>query len=414
MGIIFSGTTILRLIYVGKRSDCNNSLVYSSFGGYIIEPISYHRMDGYTCSNLPMLNSIEVYRSMVDQNRRSQHDQKHIYCLFQTVGDTDDNRTDVLLGVFTSVILAKQHCLTLPHTLLDINSYDSDNDDQAVHQSMNVSNGYTYVGKRSDCIGGLACGCFGGYIIERILVDPDPPISVQTDATNVNRFGGNPVRISDALATFLGKNKETILQRDLVNKLLHAYIKDNRIQLDTNKVMWRYDAALFGLFGKTEADTLGYMNMQTVLKPHLTNVNINQLTPEQLDGIIALNHQAIKTEGDEYSAKIHDICGPLITKLNELNLEYEYINYKYDEEVNRIGDDGGDNSDLPVDQIVAKQRIHDIKAKYAPRLDRMRYDINQVDSKIARYHARIKEHYRCKGVTFIPTNQCRYCITALV
>jgi hypothetical protein len=210
-----------------------------------------------------------------------------IYCLFQTVGDADNRRHDILLGLFTSVELAKQHCRTLPHTLLDVKGYESEEDDQPVHESMNLSNGYTYVGQRSDCDPCIGHECFGGYIIEPMTVNTPTINSTPTYLTGFD----NPVLLSDDLATFLGKDKGTILTRLMVNQLIRMYVQDHNL----SGVMWRYDEALFRLLGKTKGDDLGYFNMHTAIQPHLTYLNpvgdhqtrrllCNQeLTPEQVD-----------------------------------------------------------------------------------------------------------------------------------
>lgn len=212
-----------------------------------------------------------------------------VYCLFRTIGDVDDHRTDVLLGVFTSPELAQQHCRTLPYTLLD-DSEDDENEDQSVHNTMSIINGYTYVGERSDCCYGLANDCFGGYIIE-------------------------PIQL-------------------------------NRI---TNSITPSYN-------------------------------------PEHLTPRIDRLYQQIKTECDNYSAKIHEMCRPLMAKQEELYIAYEETTDEYDEEIEKT------KLDDP--------NIKQIREKYNTILDGLQLEIDTLHGKICGYHARIYEMYRHKWLTF--------------
>jgi hypothetical protein len=313
-----------------------------------------------------------------------------IYCLFQTVGDADNRRHDILLGLFTSVELAKQHCRTLPHTLLDVKGYESEEDDQPVHESMNLSNGYTYVGQRSDCDPCIGHECFGGYIIEPMTVNTPTINSTPTYLTGFD----NPVLLSDDLATFLGKDKGTILTRLMVNQLIRMYVQDHNL----SGVMWRYDEALFRLLGKTKGDDLGYFNMHTAIQPHLTYLN-----PEQVDRYFEQTYyQKMKTECDEYSAKIHELCRPLLAKQEELHIEYEDTTEKYDEELGQYNE--GDPT------------IEEVRVKYNTILDGIQDELDRLHCKLAGYHMRIYEMRRSKcigkgndTVVKFDNNQCKYC-----
>jgi len=91
-----------------------------------------------------------------------------VYSLFETRGEGDGYRIDILLGIFASVELTKAYC-----TSLNNNEYDDEwyfEYHKSVHESMNDANCHVYVGKRDDCIKECNYQRFGGYVIEKMHV----------------------------------------------------------------------------------------------------------------------------------------------------------------------------------------------------------------------------------------------------
>ena len=77
-----------------------------------------------------------------------------------------------------------------------------------------------------------------------------------------------PTRISDELATFLGKDKGSEMARTEVTKELNVYIKANKLQDPSNGRTILPDAKLNGLL-KVEKDVvLTYFNLQRYMSPH--------------------------------------------------------------------------------------------------------------------------------------------------
>ena len=77
-----------------------------------------------------------------------------------------------------------------------------------------------------------------------------------------------PTRISDELATFLGKDKGSEMARTEVTKELNVYIKANKLQDPSNGRTILPDAKLNSLL-KVEKDVvLTYFNLQRYMSPH--------------------------------------------------------------------------------------------------------------------------------------------------
>jgi upstream activation factor subunit UAF30 len=77
-----------------------------------------------------------------------------------------------------------------------------------------------------------------------------------------------PTRISDELATFLGKEKGTEMARTAVTRDINAYIRTNKLQDDKNGRKINPDAALASLLKLQKDDTLTYFNLQRFMSPH--------------------------------------------------------------------------------------------------------------------------------------------------
>lgn len=77
-----------------------------------------------------------------------------------------------------------------------------------------------------------------------------------------------PTRISDELSTFLGVQVGSEMARTQVTKLIHAYIKEQKLQDPENKRSIVPDARLGALLKLRAGEPLTYFNLQTFLGPH--------------------------------------------------------------------------------------------------------------------------------------------------
>jgi chromatin remodeling complex protein RSC6 len=99
---------------------------------------------------------------------------------------------------------------------------------------------------------------------------------VQKQSSKNKRKSGNrkpsgfvkPTRISDELASFLGKDKGTEMARTSVTKEINAYIRANGLQDATNGRKINPDSKLSSLLKLTKEDQLTYFNLQKFMCHH--------------------------------------------------------------------------------------------------------------------------------------------------
>jgi upstream activation factor subunit UAF30 len=77
-----------------------------------------------------------------------------------------------------------------------------------------------------------------------------------------------PTRISDELASFLGKEKGTEMARTAVTRDINAYIRNNKLQDTENGRKINPDAKLTELLKLGKDDELTYFNLQRFMKHH--------------------------------------------------------------------------------------------------------------------------------------------------
>ncbi len=78
-----------------------------------------------------------------------------------------------------------------------------------------------------------------------------------------------PTLISDELASFFGKDKDTRMARTEVSKLIHEYVKTNNLQKEDNRRVIKPDSKLQKLLViDTAKEELTYFNLQKYLKKH--------------------------------------------------------------------------------------------------------------------------------------------------
>ena len=77
-----------------------------------------------------------------------------------------------------------------------------------------------------------------------------------------------PTRISDELASFLGKDKGTEMARTAVTRDINAYIRTNNLQDKENGRKINPDAKLAALLKLKKEDELTYFNLQRFMSPH--------------------------------------------------------------------------------------------------------------------------------------------------
>jgi upstream activation factor subunit UAF30 len=77
-----------------------------------------------------------------------------------------------------------------------------------------------------------------------------------------------PTRISDELASFLGKEKGSEMARTHVTKEINAYIRSNNLQDKENGRKINPDPKLTALLKLKKEDELTYFNLQRFMSPH--------------------------------------------------------------------------------------------------------------------------------------------------
>ena len=77
-----------------------------------------------------------------------------------------------------------------------------------------------------------------------------------------------PTRISDELASFLGKDTGTEMARTDVTREINAYIRTNKLQDEKNGRTINPDVKLASLLKIQKSDVLTYFNLQRYMSPH--------------------------------------------------------------------------------------------------------------------------------------------------
>jgi len=77
-----------------------------------------------------------------------------------------------------------------------------------------------------------------------------------------------PTRISDELATFLGKESGTEMARTAVTRDINAYIRANNLQDSNNGRKINPDSKLLALLKLQKGEELTYFNLQRYMSPH--------------------------------------------------------------------------------------------------------------------------------------------------
>jgi chromatin remodeling complex protein RSC6 len=78
-----------------------------------------------------------------------------------------------------------------------------------------------------------------------------------------------PVRISDELADFLGKEKGSMLTRPEITRGINQYIRVNNLRDNENREKFNLDAKLSSLFKLNDGDNLTYFKIQKHINQHL-------------------------------------------------------------------------------------------------------------------------------------------------
>lgn len=84
-----------------------------------------------------------------------------VYCVFKAFGDGDGYTCYDLIGVYTNFdkCIDDIMFLSLPANI------------DPVNMTMSVENNYTVITERSKCVGNCKYGHFGGYVVEKVLVN---------------------------------------------------------------------------------------------------------------------------------------------------------------------------------------------------------------------------------------------------
>ena len=81
-----------------------------------------------------------------------------------------------------------------------------------------------------------------------------------------------PTKISDELATFLGKDKGSEMARTEVTRDINKYIRTNNLQDKENGRKINPDSKLAALLKLKKTDELTYFNLQRYMSPHFAKV----------------------------------------------------------------------------------------------------------------------------------------------
>lgn len=81
-----------------------------------------------------------------------------------------------------------------------------------------------------------------------------------------------PTRISDELASFLGKEKGSEMARTEVTRGINAYIREQNLQDTSNGRKINPDAKLASLLKLGKEDELTYFNLQRFMSPHFAKI----------------------------------------------------------------------------------------------------------------------------------------------
>jgi len=87
-----------------------------------------------------------------------------------------------------------------------------------------------------------------------------------------------PTKISDELATFLGKDKGTEMARTEVTREINQYIRAHELQDKENGRQINPDTKLAALLKLKKSDVLTYFNLQKYMSPHFAKANKDAAT----------------------------------------------------------------------------------------------------------------------------------------
>lgn len=87
-----------------------------------------------------------------------------------------------------------------------------------------------------------------------------------------------PTKISDELASFLGKDKGTEMARTDVTREINTYIRAHKLQDSSNGRKINPDSKLATLLKLKKTDELTYFNLQKYMSPHFAKANKDAAT----------------------------------------------------------------------------------------------------------------------------------------
>lgn len=105
-------------------------------------------------------------------------------------------------------------------------------------------------------------------MIARVMKDAAKSSKKKKVSNGLSGFE-KPTLITDELASFFGKDKDTRMARTEVSKLIHEYVKTNSLQKEDNRRVIKPDSKLQKLLAiDTAKEELTYFNLQKYLKKH--------------------------------------------------------------------------------------------------------------------------------------------------
>ena len=89
-----------------------------------------------------------------------------------------------------------------------------------------------------------------------------------------------PTQISEALATFLNIDKDELIARTQVTKLINNYVKENDLQNPENKREIIMNDALRQLINIPDDEKLSFFNLQKYIKHHYPSTNKTEVATD--------------------------------------------------------------------------------------------------------------------------------------
>jgi chromatin remodeling complex protein RSC6 len=132
--------------------------------------------------------------------------------------------------------------------------------------------------------------------------DPDKPKKLSGFA--------KPMKLSEALTTFLNVSSDTMMARTDVTKEINKYVKENNLQNPENKREITLDAKLRSIIVPEGNETITFFNLQRYMSPHY----IKEEAPEEKEAPPPTPAATTDTPQKEEGKKVKKIVKKVVAK----------------------------------------------------------------------------------------------------